>query len=249
MIKNALLYILKKSSIRMKGTFPECASCTCKKDSLFEGCAAEELEELSANKSCNIYKKGQVLFHEGNKPHGVFCVYDGKIKVSKADSEGKEQIIRLAKSGDLLGYRSLIEGTKYSASAVALDDSKVCFIPRENFNKIIENNSRVANDLLKTLARALGEAENKMAHLAMKPVRERLAESLLLLKSTYKKPGDEKFNISISREDLAAIVGTAKETVIRCLSEFKEDNIISASGSNITIIDEAKLLKICHLYD
>lgn len=233
----------------MKGTFPECASCTCRKDSLFAGCAAEELEELTANKSCNSYKKGQVIFHEGNRPHGVFCVNDGKVKITRLGSDGKEQIVRLAKEGDVLGYRALIEGSKYTASAVAIDDSKVCFISSEDFNKIIDNNMRVANDLLKLVAKALGEAEQKMTHLALKPVRERLAEALLLLKKTYKKPNEADFTISISREDLAAIVGTAKETVIRTLSDFKDENIVTTQGSSITIVDEKKLIKICQLYD
>jgi CRP-like cAMP-binding protein len=233
----------------MKGTFPECASCLCRKDSLFNGCAAEEIEELSSNKSCNTYKKGQVIFHEGNRPHGVFCVNEGKIKISQMGSDGKEQILRLAKSGDLLGYRALIEGSKYSASAVALDDTKVCFISSEDFNKLVDSNTKVANDLLKTIAKALGEAESKMTQLALKPVRERVAEALLLLQKTYKTTTESQFSISISREDLAAIVGTAKETVIRCLSDFKDEGIISAQGSNITIISSDKLLKIVQLYD
>jgi CRP/FNR family transcriptional regulator, polysaccharide utilization system transcription regulator len=233
----------------MKGTFPECASCNCRKDSLFNGCAAEELDEISTNKSCNVYKKGQVIFHEGNRPHGVFCVNEGKIKISQMGSDGKEQIVRLAKAGDVLGYRALIEGSKYTASAVAIDDAKICFLSSEDFNKLVDTNMKVANDLLKMVARALGEAEHKMKNLALKPVRERLAEALLMLKKTYIKPSETTFSISISREDLAAIVGTAKETVIRSLSDLKDENIITAHGSNITIIDENKLIKICQLYD
>lgn len=232
----------------MKGTFPECASCNCRKDSLFNGCATEELEEISTNKSCNVYKKGQVIFHEGNRPHGVFCVNEGKIKISRLNSDGKEQIVRLAKEGDMIGYRALIENSKYSASAIALDDSKICFLSSEDFNKVVDNNMKVAHDLLKLVARALGDAEQKLTNLALKPVRERLAEALLMLKKTYKKDEDQ-FSISISREDLAAIVGTAKETVIRALSDLKDENIISSHGSTITIIDESKLLKISQLYD
>ncbi|MFN0048929.1 MAG: Crp/Fnr family transcriptional regulator [Cytophagales bacterium] len=233
----------------MKGTFPECASCHCRKESLFNGCAMEELEEISTNKSCNVYKKGQVIFHEGNRPHGVFCVNEGKIKISRFTSDGKEQIVRLAKEGDVLGYRALIEGNKYSASAIALDDSKICFLSSDDFNKIVDNNMKVAHDLLKLVAKALGDAEQKMTNLALKPVRERLAEALLLLKKTYHKAQEKQFSIAISRDDLAAIVGTAKETVIRALSEMKDENIISSQGSTITILDENKLFKITQLYD
>lgn len=229
--------------------FPECATCNCRVQSLLKNCAMEELESISSNKCFNTYKKGQVIFHEGNRPFGLFCVYEGKVKVSRMNAEGKEQIIRLAKQGDTLGYRSLIENAKYSASAIALDETRACFIPASDFNKLVDNNVKVASDLMKMLAKALGESQDRMIHMATKPVRERLAEALLLLKSTYQQPNEEKFTISISREDLAAIVGTAKETVIRFLSEFKDEGIVTTHGSSITLEKPDKLFKISSLYD
>ncbi|MFT4032116.1 MAG: Crp/Fnr family transcriptional regulator [Siphonobacter sp.] len=229
---------------------PECQHCSFREFSLFKNCHTAELEGMNDNKCFHTYKKGQVIFHEGNRPFGLFCVFDGKVKISRLNSEGKEQIIRLAKPGDTLGYRSLIENAKYTASAVALDDTQACFIPSTDFNKLVDSNVRVANDLMKMLAKALGESQERMIHMAMKPVRERLAEALLLLKSTYHKANtQDNFSIAISREDLAAIVGTAKETVIRFLSEFKEEGIVSAQGSTITILKPERLLRISHLYD
>jgi len=209
-----------------------------------------ELESLSANKSFNSYKKGQVIFHEGNRPFGLFCIFEGKVKVSRLGSDGKEQIIRLAKPGDTLGYRSLIQNSKYSASAIALDDTKACFIPATDFNKLIDTNAKVANDLMKLLAKALGETQERMIQMATKPVRERLAEALLLLKATYHNIDEsETFSIAISREDLASLVGTAKETVIRFLSEMKADGIVSSQGSTIFILKPEKLLHIANMYD
>jgi CRP-like cAMP-binding protein len=233
----------------MKTTSPQCENCLCRKDSLLNHCVLEELERINSNKSCNIYKKGQFIFHEGNKPFGVFCVNEGKIKISKTDSNGKEQIVRLAKPGDTLGYRALMANSKYTASAVALEDSKVCFISEQDFTQLIKNNEKVANDLLVLLSKALGEAEEKLKKLALKPVRERLAEGLLLLLKTYHDGSDKPFTISISREDLSGIVGTAKETVIRFLSEFKEEGIVDTKGSAITILRKDKLLEISQLYD
>jgi CRP-like cAMP-binding protein len=233
----------------MKNSYPECANCNCKKDSLTNHCTIEELEKISSNKSFNTYKKGQVIFHEGNRPFGVYCIFDGKVKVSQMGADGREQIIRLAKPGDTLGYRSLIQNSKYSASAIAIDDTKVCFIPASDFMRVIENNGTVATDVMKMLAKALGEAQEKMIHMAVKPVRERLAEALIMLKNTYQKEGENPFTISLSREDLAAIVGTAKETVIRTLSEFKDEGLVKTKGSAITILDPDKLVKISNLYD
>lgn len=233
----------------MKNSYPECATCQCRRDSLTNHCTMEELNRISANKSFNYYKKGQVIFHEGNRPFGVYCIYEGKVKVSQMGADGREQIIRLAKPGDTLGYRSLIQNSKYSASAIAIDDTQVCFIPATDFLRLIENNSSVATDVMKMLAKALGEVQEKMIHMAVKPVRERLAEALLLLKNTYQKDNSQPFTISLSREDLAAIVGTAKETVIRTLSEFKDEGLVKTKGSAITILNPDKLLKISNLYD
>ncbi|MBB6002888.1 Crp/Fnr family transcriptional regulator [Arcicella rosea] len=228
---------------------PSCNTCEFKNSSLFKNCSSDELNHLNDNKCFNVYKKGQVIFHEGNRPLGLFCVFNGKVKVSRLGSDGKEQVIRLVKKGDTLGYRSLIENSKYSASAIALDDTEACFISASEFNHLIDSNVKVASDLMRMLAKVLGDTQDKLVHLAMKPVRERLAEALLLLKSTYDDKKSEHFSISISREDLSSIVGTAKETVIRFLSEFKEEGIVSTRGSEITILRADKLLQISSLYD
>ncbi len=228
---------------------PNCNTCEFKNSSLFKNCSNDELNHINESKCFNVYKKGQVIFHEGNRPLGLFCVYNGKVKVSRLGSDGKEQVIRLVKKGDTLGYRSLIENTKYSASAIALDDTQACFISASEFNHLIDSNVKVASDLMRMLAKVLGDTQDKLVHLAMKPVRERLAEALLLLKSTYDDKKSEHFSISISREDLSSIVGTAKETVIRFLSEFKEEGIVSTRGSEITILRADKLLQISSLYD
>ncbi|WP_299699625.1 Crp/Fnr family transcriptional regulator [uncultured Pontibacter sp.] len=208
------------------------------------------MSHLSETKSCFAYKKGQLIFHEGGKPTGLFCINSGKIKIAKLGSDGKEQIVRLAKPGDVIGYRALMADSNYSASAVALEDAVICFIPRSQFLELISQNVDFASGLMKLISNALGEAEERMVQMAYKPVRERLAEALLLLQKTYKQSeGEDQFTISISREDLASIVGTAKETTIRLLSEFKEEGLIITKGSSITILDQEKLYKISHLYD
>ncbi len=237
-------------SSMMKFTAPDCLNCTSRKRSLLGCCQTSELEEVSDSKSSFTFKKGQVIFHEGTRPAGLHCINSGKVKVTKMGSDGKEQIIRLVKPGDVVGYRALLADTNYSASAVALDDAVVCFIPKSQFLELIAKNNEFSGGLMKLFSKALGEAEERMVQMAYKPVRERLAEALLLLQKTYQlKEGDNNFTISISREDLASIVGTAKETTIRLLSEFKEENIITTKGSSITILDPDKLYKICHLYD
>jgi CRP/FNR family transcriptional regulator, polysaccharide utilization system transcription regulator len=234
----------------MKFTNPDCLNCTSRSSSLLSCCRGSELTQLSETKSCFAYKKGQLIFHEGGKPTGLYCINSGRIKIAKLGSDGKEQIVRLAKPGDMIGYRALMADSNYSASAVALEDAVICFIPRSQFLDLISHNAEFASGLMKLLSNALGEAEERMVQMAYKPVRERLAEALLLLQKKYQQAeGEDQFTISISREDLASIVGTAKETTIRLLSDFKDEQLISTKGSSITILDHDKLYRICHLYD
>ena len=232
----------------MKPLYPDCETCSCKRESIFTHCALEELQSISSNKSCTMYKRGQAIFQEGNKPFGVFCLNEGKVKVTKLGSEGKEQIVRLAKPGDTMGYRALLSDTRYSASAVAVEDTKVCFIASEDFNQLIAKNYLVAKDMMRMLSNALADAEISIAQLATKPVRERLAEALLLLRKVYGKPNEE-FTIALSRDDLASLVGTAKETAIRFLSELKDEGVVSTQGSNITILKPDSLVRISQMYD
>jgi CRP/FNR family transcriptional regulator len=174
----------------------------------------------------------------------------GKIKLSKFGDDGKEQLLRLVKPGDLMGYRSLLSQDKYSVSAVALEDSGVCFIPKELFMGILQKDGAFSMEIMKLLSDDLRKAEISITHLAQKPVRERLAEALLFIKETYGFEADNStLNLKLSREELANLVGTATETVIRLLSEFKSDNIISLEGKKIKVISLAKLVSTSNLDD
>ncbi|MBD2723342.1 Crp/Fnr family transcriptional regulator [Hymenobacter armeniacus] len=229
---------------------PVCHECPSRNTPLMGCCQADELDFISANKVSHRFQKGQHIFQEGGPALGLHCVQQGKIKITKASGDGKEQIIRLAKGGDMLGFRSVLAGPHYSTSAVALDDCVVCFIPRADFYRLWQSNLQFSTSLMHMMARALGEAELQMLHLAYKPVRERLAGALLMLQRTFRQPGDAgPFSTSISREDLAALVGTAKETATRLMSEFKEAGIVATRGSQVTILKPDSLSQLASLYD
>jgi CRP-like cAMP-binding protein len=233
-----------------KFTAPLCQACPNRKGPLMGCCQLEELDFISGNKVSQSYQKGQRIFQEGSPALGLHCVNQGKIKVTKSSGDGKEQIVRLAKDGDVMGFQSVLTDTKYSTSAVALEDSVVCFIPRADFFRVWQSNVQFSTSLMQMMAKALGAAEVQMLHLAYKPVRERLAEALLLLYHTFRKEGEPlPFSMAISREDLASLVGTAKETATRLLSDFKEEGIISTRGSQVTILKPNSLSEIASLYD
>lgn len=230
---------------------PNCADCPSRKGSLLGCCQLDELGTIADNKTWQVYQKGQAIFSAGSATLGMHCVRQGRIKVSKAGGDGKEQIVRLAKNGDVLGYRSLLTESCYSNSAVALDDCVVCFVPRTDFLRLLHSNVQFSVSLMQLMAQGLSAAEERMLHLAYKPVRERLAEALLLLQRTYHDGDDAAtpFTISLSRDDLAALVGTAKETATRLLSEFKAEGIIDTRGSRITLLAPSRLEQISGRYD
>ncbi|MBJ6110385.1 Crp/Fnr family transcriptional regulator [Hymenobacter sp. BT523] len=229
---------------------PQCQSCPSRHNSLLRCCTDADLETMSLGKTSHQYSAGQVIFQEGSRSLGLYCVHEGKIKITKTGGDGKEQIIRLAKSGDTLGYRGLVTGTPHSASAVALDDCTVCLVSKQDFFQQLNTNANFSGALIQLLATVLSEAESRMLHLAYKPVRERLAEALLLLMRTFRTEGDlQPFTLAISRDDLGALMGTTKETTTRMLSEFKNEGILTTRGSAITILSPVRLVEIATLYD
>ncbi len=229
---------------------PQCHSCPSRHLSLLHCCGQSEREEISLLKASQQYLAGQAIFLEGSRALGLYCVHSGRIKISKTGGDGKEQIVRLAKGGDMLGYRGLVTGTLHSASAVALDDCTVCLVRKQDFFQQMADNPAFSDGLIQLLSKTLGETEERMLHLAYKPVRERLAEALLLLLRTFRNESlPEALSFSITRDDLGALMGTTKETSTRMLSEFKAEGMLSTHGSAITILEPVRLVGIATRYD
>ena len=228
----------------------DCEHCHARYKSIFCQIAPDEVKIINENKWCQSLEKGQQLFAEGAYPHGLFCVNTGKIKIHQMGDEGREQIVRFAKEGDVVGYRAMLAGEKYSSSATAIDTTSICFIPKNVIFSLIEKDSNFSIQLIKLLSSNLKHAEESILHLAQKPVRERMAESLLFLKEMYGlEPDGITMSVSLSREEIATLVGTATETAIRLLSEFKSKKLLSFEGRKIQIIDVPGLLKVANIHD
>ena len=227
-----------------------CENCKSILKSIFYTLNNDQLQFLLVNKSCSMYKKGQYIFNRGAHPQGLFCVHSGKIKLSRTGDEGKEQIVRSAGEGDVIGYRALLSNDRYQSSAIALEDAAICFIPRQIFYDLLASNLGLAFEMMKLLSGDLKKAEQMITTLAQKPVRERMAETLLFLKETYGFEEDGiTLNVTLTREELANLVGTATETGIRLLSEFKIEKIIELVGKRIKIINMPNLIKTANLED
>ena len=230
--------------------YENCGECPSLQKGIF--CELERLclNDLSGHKVNNIFKKGQALFVEGNPPFGIFCVSEGNIKVSKMSSDGRESIVRIASQGDVIGHRSIFTDQYYSATATAIEDSAVCFIDKKYILKLVQDQPTVACHLISLLGRDLGAAENRIASFAKKNVRERVAEFLLLLKESHgtkDENGKWRLALKLSREEMASIVGTATETLIRFISELKDEGIIDQEGKSIVIRDEERLLEFANI--
>lgn len=227
-----------------------CEECKSRSSSPFGVLCGQQLAQVSQSKSCTMYKKGQILFHEGTRPLGVFCVNKGKIKVYKIGFDGKEQIINIVGEGTLLGYKAMLAEESYSVSAETLEDCTICFLSRPNFLQALSESSDLNNSLMKQVCHELGVMTESLTNQAQRTVRERLAITLLKLKDTYGLDYVENgpVEINLTREDLANIVGTATETLIRLLQEFKQDELISTKGRKITIQNPEGLVRTANLY-
>jgi CRP-like cAMP-binding protein len=227
---------------------PLCAGCSLESGSIFKHLTLEETDKLNYEKDFRHYKRGDILYQEGNRISGFYCINSGIIKVFKTGFDGKEQIIRFAKKGDIIAYRSVLSNELACTSAKVIEDCQVCFIPSEILISFIKTNPAYALELVKLACHELGEANSFITDIAQKTVRERLAEIILLLVNDFGLDEQNYLNISLTREELANIVGTATESVIRLLSEFKSDKLVELNGRRIKVLNRKALEKISNLY-
>ncbi len=226
---------------------PICDECIIKGHSIFKDLTTDQLDSVHYGKGSSLYKRGNIVYHEGHRINGFYCVQDGIVKIYKTGIDGKEQIIRFAKPGDIIGFRSVLSKELACTTAKVIEDSVLCFIPSENLFQLVKENPAFSMQLMQLTCRELGEANNFITDIAQKTVRERLAEILLILMDTFGLDSDKVLKISLTREEMANMVGTATESVIRLLSEFKLDGLIDLHGRKISLLDIPGLRKIANM--
>lgn len=207
----------------------------------------KDYEKLMETKQKLTFQKGETIFEDGEFPKGVYFIRKGTSKLSQSGSYGKDQILRFIKEGDMIGYRSLLCGEPFQAKAEAMTDMEITFIPADVFLHLLEADSVMAYAMLQKIAYELGESANRITFLAQKTVRERLAEILLLLEQKLGTDPEGFIKIVLTREEVANLIGTATESAIRLISEFKSDNLIEVDGRNFKILNHEKLIKLGHV--
>ncbi len=215
--------------------------------SIFRHLSDEELSQIPVDQEPEQYKRGSIIYQEGDRIYGFYLVKKGIIKIYKTGFDGKEQILRFAKKGDIMGFRSTLSKERACTTTKVIEDALIIFVHGETVINFVKTNGEFAMELLQLACKELGEANDYITDIAQKTVKERLAEVLIHLRKEFDLDNEMYLKISLTREELANIVGTATESVIRLLSEFKNDKYIELHGRKIKIIDEDTLIKIGNL--
>ena len=199
------------------------------------------LQSITEDRNINKYKKKQIVYSEGNHPNRLYYIVKGKVKTYKTNEDGKELVTELYSPGDFLGYVSLLEGSIYKDTATAMEETELAVIPKEDFENLINNNKEVAMQFIRLLAKNISDKEKQLVELAYNSLRKKVARALTTLQLKYPQKSKDNFSIDISRESLASIAGTATESLIRTLSDFRSEKLIDIKEGSIVIINQKKL--------
>ncbi len=203
--------------------------------------ANHALKALTEGRYSNTFKKKQLIYLEGNHPNRLYYIVSGKVKGFKTNEAGKDFITNLYSTGDFLGHIALLEGTTYKDTAEAMEDSDIAVIPREDFDELISMNAEVAKKFIRLLAQNISEKENMLLGLAYNSLRKKVANAIITVKNKYNAGDNDHYAIDISRENLAVIAGTATESLIRTLSDFRSEKLIDIHDGKIIVINQKKL--------
>lgn len=221
-----------------------CEQCIVRQFSALNALTKDELMRMTVCKTSETIKKGQILFEEGDHLKGVYCIKKGICKLTKLSANGREQIVKLVSSGDLLGQRSVISNEKVNLSAVAISDMEICLLPKKDILRSFETNREFSSEVIRDVCHDLKNANNSTVDMAQKTVKQRLADTLIYLYNTFGEDEHGFLSAQMTREELAGMVGTATESLIRTLSDFIKQNLVTAKGKKLRVNAMEALEKI-----
>jgi len=226
----------------------DCQICEKKTCFLLQHCSEAWHDELMRSKSCIIYGKNQQIVKEGDLVTGVYFIQTGKVKIYK-ETTYRSQIVRLAKGGDILGFRSVKGKERYPISASTFGETLVCYIDQDLLLQLMTNNAILSLRMLQFYADELNKTETRLRNMAIMTVRERIADALLMIHESFYSDGETTLPIDFSRKDIAEIAGTYPEQVSRYVTEFKYEKLVDLVGKEIVIVQPDKLKEIVGRYD
>jgi CRP/FNR family transcriptional regulator, polysaccharide utilization system transcription regulator len=221
-----------------------------KTENIFKSLPKESINRLEEVKICREYEKGDFIFEEASSAKGVYYIAKGKVKVSQLGVDGKYQILHLSKDGDVMGYRAVLSDDLFSCSAIAMEKSHICFIPKDTFIDLVANNSKLALSIIHLFSDELKKIESNLTKITQRPVKDRVAQALISLKNKYGFKEDGKtINVIIKRQEIANMAGSTRETITRVLYHYQEIGIIKLDGKAIQIIDEKAIFDLGNLLE
>ena len=200
----------------------------------------EVIQKFTNHRELQRFKKKQQIYLQGSRPSKLFFIKKGKVKTFKTNDDGKELVLGLYNENEFLGYRCLFDNSQYKETAEAMEDTELAIIPRKEFEALINGDHVFSSKFIKLMAAYISETEDHLAGLAYNSLRKKVAEALIMLQKKYKVAGQD-YKINLTRDNLASIAGTATESLIRTLGDFKTEQLIEIEGGVITIINERKL--------
>jgi len=203
------------------------------------------LSQLEDQYDVEHYNKKQTLYQEGKRPRFIYFLMKGKVKAAKTNDDGKEYITDLLSEGDFIGYQALIEDKNYSDSAIVLEDADILQIPKDDFLQMVYGDITIATKFIQIITQNVKEKEERLLNLAYSSLRKRVAAALVEIHGKFNMEGENK-PIEISREDIAHYVGTATESLIRTLSDFKSEKLITITEGKILVSDTDKLKNLLY---
>ncbi|EIW00188.1 Crp/Fnr family transcriptional regulator [Thermoanaerobacter siderophilus] len=214
-----------------------------KKVPYFNELEDKSLEEIHKISTINFFKKGSIIFMEGEKGEAIYFVKSGKVKISKTSSIGKEYIIKIMEKGDIFAESILFAGGEYPATAEAIEDSEVIMLKNQDIENLILKNSEIALSIIKLMAKRLKNVSYIIENLALRDSIGRTASVLLTFakeRGVNVKEGI-LLNLNLNRQDLANIIGISRETVTRVLSQMDKEGIIKLNRNKVIIKDIERL--------
>ncbi len=224
----------------------KCEQCIVRQFSSLKALSKDELLRMADCKTSYTIKKGEPIFDEGEVTNGIYCIKDGVCKLSKLSPNGKDQIVKFVRPGELLGQRSMISEEPANLSAIAVEDMEVCFVPKSEILSFFTQNNKFSLNVMKDICADLREADDLSISMAQKSVKERLAGALLYLEEVFDCDLDDTLRVQLTREELAGMIGTATESCIRLLSEFNKQGLIEIKGKKIALKNRKELEKLAN---